>query len=195
MEQRFGLGRGGGRLLVREEGLTASFEAEMADDKQGLYKLFIAGQGGNLLLGTFMPEGGRLTLRRAVPLAELRRRGVWPVTGGEARMSFSFGRDTPAVGWVRAENPARLMGDRLLSQAVYEQRGLLYRREEGGFSLAAPMERGRPFPMTPIFCFARLEKLPLGLYAIFCFNKHGCPIFRNEKKETGHTEDVNQERK
>ena len=37
MEQRFGLGRGGGSLLVREEGLTASFEAEMADDKQGLY--------------------------------------------------------------------------------------------------------------------------------------------------------------
>lgn len=205
MEQRFGLGRGSGSLLVRQEGETVSFEADMRDDKQGLYKAYAMGPGGSLPLGTLMPEGGRLVLRRTIPMTELKRKGMWPVTGGEARLSFSFGQGgggghapqgsgQAASGWMRAENPARLMGDRFLAQTMGEARGVLYRREEGGFALAIPMEKGSAFPMTPLFCFAHLEKLSDRLYAIFHFNSHGCPIFRNKNDQAGNTEDANQKK-
>ncbi len=203
MEQRFGLGRGGGTLLVREDGLKASFEAGMVDDKQGLYKVYVMGAGGSLPLGTLMPEGGRLTMHRAIPIAELKRKGVWPVTGGEARLSFAFGQGgggttesghPPASGWVREENPARHMGDRLLARCFGEVRGVLYRREEEGFSLAVPIEKGAAFPVTPLFCFAHVEKLSERLYAIFYFNSHGCPIFRNKKNQAGHTGSANQKK-
>ncbi len=201
MEERFGLGRPGAALLVREEGLQASFEAGMPDDKQGLYKVYITGRGGSMLLGTLMPEGGRLFLRRGFPIAELTRKGVWPVTAGEVKLSFPFGAPrqqsnlhSPVPGWVREENPARLMGDRVLARSAGELRGALFRRGEDGFSLAAPLEKERAFPLTPLFCFAHLEKLSEKNYIIFHFNSKGCPVFENKKKKTGDTDGANQKK-
>lgn len=190
MEQRFHLGRPGGTLIVRDEGARAAFEAVMPDDKQGLYKAYIAGAGGTLLLGTLMPENGRLFLRRTVSIAELTQKGCWPVTRGEARLAFPFGQSgqqresvSCAPGWSREPNPARLMGDRVLAQAAGELRGTLYCRENGGFALAAPMEKGAAFPLPPLFCFAHIETLCQRPYAVFHFNAHGCPIFQNKENE------------
>lgn len=203
MEQRFGLGRGGGTLLVHDDGLRASFTAGMNDDKQGLYKLYIMGAGGSMPLGTMMPEGGRLTLHRVFPIDELKRKGIWPVTAGEARLSFTFGQgggentnfgQTGNTGWMREGNPARFMRDQVLVRSIGEVKGVLYRREEGGFSLAVPIEKGGAFPMTPAFCFANLEKLSDRLYAIFYFNSHGCPIFKNKNDLAGDTDCANQKK-
>ncbi len=183
MEQRFTLGQAGGVLTVHEEGLRAVFEADMPDDRQGLYKVHVAGAGGGMLLGTLMPESGRLHLRRSLPVGELRQKGCWPVTKGEAKIAFHFeqssnsGANGCPPGWHREENPAQLMGDRILARAAGQTRGMLLRREEGGFSLAVPFDQARDFPLTPLFCFARVEHLGQRPYAIFKFNGHGCPIF------------------
>ena len=53
--------------------------------------------------------------------------------------------------------------------------GALLRREEDGFSLALPFRTDRRFPLTPLFCFAKVENLGEEHYAIFCFNRCGCP--------------------
>ena len=100
MEQRFALDGGVGALSVREEGPRASIAAERPDDGRGLYKAYLRGRGGSVLLGTMTPENGRLLVRRTFSLDELRRRGAWPVLGGAAEMAFSFrGEETPPQGW------------------------------------------------------------------------------------------------
>lgn len=198
MEQRFSLGRSGGTLLVRDEGPRAVFEVELPDDGRGLYKAYAHGNGGTLLLGTLMPERGRLRLRRTMAISDLERRGCWPVTGGEGRLEFFFNQsgqgNACAPGWSREENPARLMVERLLAHAAGELRGTLFKREEEGFSLAAPMDMGGAFPMTPLFCFASLETLCGRTYAVFHFNGHGYPIFQNKENKSGHTEGANQKK-
>lgn len=188
MEQRFQLGRPGGVLTVRDEGAKAVFEAQMPDDRQGLYKVYLTGGGGSLLLGTLMPENGALRLRRTLTVAELKQKGCWPVTRGEARLAYSFGaaEQSGIPGWTRENDPARLMGDRVLAHAAAELRGALLRREAGGFALAAPVEQSGGFPMSPLFCFAHVETLQGRPYAVFHFNAHGCPIFPNRENQTDH---------
>lgn len=196
VEQQFSLGQRGGSLLVRDAGARAVFEAELPDDGRGLYKAYIRGKGGSTLLGTLIPEAGRLRLHRTIPIGELERRGCWPVTGAEGRLEFFFNRDGQrsacAPGWSREENPARLMGEGLLARSAGELRGVLFKREEGGFSLAAPLEKGRDFPMTPLFCFATLENMCERTYAVFHFNGKGYPVLWNKEDRPGHTEGANQ---
>ena len=185
MERKFELG-GGGALWIREEGLRARFSCERPDDKRGLYKAYIKGVGGRLLLGTMIPEGGRLGLCRTWSVDELTRKGFWPVTGGEAELSFSFenaqarSREGPA-GWSRERDPSRLLGDKIISGAAGAVREALYSREEEGFALAIPYEENGAFPIQPLFCFAYLETIESKPYVVFHFNARGCPVFRNRE--------------
>ena len=89
--ERFSLDGGRGWLTVREENGRARIEAELPDDRRGLYKGWLLGAHGRALAGTFVPEGGALKLRRTLSLDELRRQGAWPVTGGAAELAFAAG--------------------------------------------------------------------------------------------------------
>lgn len=188
MERRFVLGREG-TLTVREEGSRVALEAGLPDDKRGLYKVYLRGNSGRFLLGTLMPEHGRLGLKRTLPLDELIRRGVWPVQSTEIELAFSFGQkphtDFSVPGWHRENEPARLLGDRVLSRAAAGLRGVLYQREGTGFALAAPFRQSEDFPLPPLFCFANIETMGQREYAVFHFNGHGCPIFQNKENRAG----------
>ena len=176
MEQRFPLEGGRGWLEMRSEGPRAVCTVCLPNDGRGLYKAYLTGAEGELLLGTLLPENGRLGLRRTFSLDELGRRGVWPPLGGEVRLSFaagSPGQGTPE-GWTCERAPARLMGEALLSAAL-EGRSALLRREEAGFSLALPFDTGRPFALPLLFCFARTEDLAGRSYAVFPFRADGMP--------------------
>ena len=64
---------GGGTLLLREDGPRIRFEAVRPDDGQGLYKAWVLGEEGELLLGTLIPEGDGLRLTRTVSRSALER--------------------------------------------------------------------------------------------------------------------------
>lgn len=195
MEQNFRLGGPGGVLLVREEGARALLEVTLPDDRRGLYKAYLMGTGGRLLLGTLMPENGALRLHRMRSIAELRKKGCWPVTGGALELAFTFGEERAAHGaWSREGSPARLMGDRELQGAVGALGGLLCRREKGGFALAVPYDKKAAFPLPTLFCFAQMEPLNGRLHVLFYFNAHGCPIFQNKEKTPGNTDGANQKK-
>ena len=89
-EIRIGLKKPDGMVRIREEGLQAVISARAADDGAGLYKLHLLGKGDSLLLGTLIPENGALCLRRTIPVDQLRRRGLWPPAGAEARGSSLY---------------------------------------------------------------------------------------------------------
>ncbi len=174
MERRFSLAEGRGWLTVREEGSRAVCAAQLPDDSKGLYKCWLTGRGGKALLGTFVPQGGVLRLERTLSVGELERQGAWPPEGGQAVLAFSFdGRERAPAGWRREEQPGRLMGEPLLAGSASGP--ALIRREERGFLLAYPYRPDRPFPLTPLFCFARLERLEGRDYLCFPFRPGGCP--------------------
>jgi len=186
MEQTFSLLDGRGRLTLREEGPRVSFRAELPDDGRGLYKAYLTGPGGRILLGTLIPEGGVLRLGRTLSTGELARRGAWPPESAQAELAFSA---SPA-GWTREDRPARLMGERMLARSAEGLRGALLRRREGGFSLAVPWEAGGEFPLTPLFCFARVERLAGKDYAVFGFSPRGCPKMPHKIPAAGDAKGV-----
>ena len=189
-EMHIPLMRPEGTVQVREEGLQAVISARAADDGGGLYKLHLLGKGGSLLLGTMLPEGGALRLRRTIPVDQLRRQGLWPPTGAEIRLAYAFGQQTgeearTPAGWAREDHPARLMGERLLRESAAPLNGGLLKREEEGFVLALPWEPGGVFPMTPLFCFASAERMDGRGYAVFRFTARGCPRLGTEPEKKG----------
>ena len=177
--ERFSLDGGRGWLTVREENGRVRMEGQLPDDRRGLYKGWLLGSRGRALAGTFVPEGGVLKLRRTLSLDELRRQGAWPPTGGLAELAFAAGapprgNPAPPAGWRWEPHPAGRMGEPLLARAVGERR-VLYRPEDGGFSLACPFDPAKPFPLTPLFCFASVRRLGDRWYAVFPFRPGGCP--------------------
>ena len=171
-----------GQLLIREDGVRAELLAEAEDTGAGLYKGYAAGPGGRLLLGTFVPEEGRLRLRRSVSRRELEQAGCWPVEGGEAVLAFSFsgGGEGAPEGWERAMEPERLLADRILRRSAAQVSGLLLRREKAGFWLAAPYGERSPFPMAPLFCLGRPGRIGGRRYILYRFDDAGVPQYPHE---------------
>lgn len=160
---------------VKEEGPRVVIEAWRNDDGEGLYKAYLTGTGGRCLLGTLMPEGGRLFLRRVLSIDSLRRQGAWPVRQVTEELVCSFREEPPAVEW--EDEVLRRCAGRLPRHTV--------RREGEGFSLSFPFDPRAPFPLVPIFCFARVENGRL----IFSFHPGGVPyIFQRERKNREETE-------
>ena len=168
-----------GTVTVRQAGDTAVCQALRATDGQGLYKAWLRGAGGKLLLGTLIPEGGALRLRRTIPVSRLEQQGVWPPLGAEVALAVPFTQEKnrPPRGWKPISDPARLMGDPMLAKAARRLTGVLTQSDERGFALAVPFDVHAPFPMPPLMCLARVETLDARPYVIFNFNRRGCPKF------------------
>lgn len=177
MEQRFTLDGNMGRMVVREENLRAQVSVERPDDGKGLYKAYIQGRGGRVMLGTMAPEGGMLRIRRTLSLDELRRRGAWPIQGGGAELSFSFRQESrPPAGWQWEEGDSLLLEEPALGRTVAQQGRVLCRRDGGRMTLAYPFETGREFPLPGLFCLARVEGFDGQPFALFSFDGNGRPI-------------------
>lgn len=178
---------GGGQLFIREENGLVCFEAVRPDDGRGLYKVWLRGGAGRMLLGTLVPEGGGLRLCRRVSKATLERGGCWPVSGGECVMAFAFEKE--AGGWRQENCPERLFKDESLRHMV-AGRGVLLRRETDGFCLGVRFDPGRPFPFAPLFCLARVEQVQGTLHALFCFDRDGNPLVPHNTGKSGENSGV-----
>ena len=196
MEERYDLASGRGWLSVREEGARVICRAELENDRRGLYKVYLLRGERRLLLGTMMPEGRKLGLSRTFNMDELRRRQLWPPTGGAAELSYAapkagMGELPLPAGWSREVYPGRLLRDDLLAHSLANQPGVLKRKTEEGFQLALPYAPGRPFGMTPLFCFAQPANLAGRDYMIFSFNSRGGPVFPHKDCQMGNANGVN----
>lgn len=169
----------GGVVTVRREGDRAVCQAISRRGGDGLYKAWLEGSAGRCLLGTLIPEGGALRLRRVMSVAQLERQGVWPPTCGEVLMAFPVTGREPPPGWQWQERPGRLMGDSVLSRALHGCPGAFFRREGEGFFLAFPWEKGAPFPIPPLFCLAWTQRLGERWYVVFRFSGEGKPLLHN----------------
>lgn len=171
MERRLAMD-GGGFLRVREDGLCLHFEAEREADDRGIYKVWIlGGNEGKLLLGTLVPERGRLYLRKTLAQKELEQRHVWPVTGGEVVLAFPFAE---RGAWYCEQNPGRLVRDPVLRHQL--KGPMLCKRGGKGFRLAALFRTDRPVMLNTLLCLASVEQLEGKSHFIWSFDREGNPI-------------------
>ena len=179
MEQKFPMEQGW--LLCRETGGRAELTMEVPGGGRGLYRGYVLGERGLMDLGTLLPEGNVLRLRRTFSVERLRSQGCWPVTGGRVQMTYAFTGQSAAApprGWKELDHPETLFPqDPVLAQAARAGgRGMLCRRQDETFCLAYPLDPRRPFPLTPAFCLARVKPLRGQPHVIFRFRPEGVPI-------------------
>lgn len=177
MEERLEL-EGGGLLEIREDGARAQLSVRRGLDGAGLYKVWIQGGQGELLLGTLTPEGQYLRLERTMSKSALAQAGCWPVTGGRTALVFSFLDQEalqPQPSWRWEHRPGGRLGDPVLRESAASWGPMLIRESQHGFELAAPLDPERPFPMTPLFCFAQVLRVDGQLHAAFAFDLQGNP--------------------
>lgn len=79
----------------------------------------------------------------------------------------------PGPEWAR---PGELpWPDALLRRVYCDSRGAFYRPDADGFLLAYPLSCRAPFPLPPLFCFARAECLGQRGWWVFAFDSAGRP--------------------
>lgn len=155
---------------IQEQGPRVTFEVWKNGKAEGLYKVWAVGEKGRCLLGTLMPEGSRLYLRRTLSVDSLKRQGIWPVRRLEEELVYSFREQTVSVEWE----------DDVLRRCVRTLPRHTVRRQGDGIELMFPFDVHTPFPLTAAFCFSRVENGCL----IFSFGKGGWPnIFPKEGKD------------
>lgn len=176
-----------GAVTVRQEGENAVCQVIRRADSAGLYKAWLHGTGGKTLLGTLIPEGGALRLRRVLEIAALERQGAWPPAGAEVVLAYPFASESPPpADWCWTDCPQRLIKDAVVSKSLYGVKRALLKRDMEGFFLAFPWSCHSPFPIPPLFCLAGLEKLAGGTYAVFRFSRQGRPeLLHNFSEERG----------
>lgn len=64
-----------------------------------------------------------------------------------------------------------------LRRAFCDSRGAFYRQGVGGFDLAYPLSCRLPFPLVPLFCFARVECWNARHWWVFSFDLDAFPCF------------------
>lgn len=169
-------GRSAGELTVEREGLYTCFAAR-CPLPEGLWCAWAVGEQGELRLGVLEPEGRRGAIRRrfsrqlTAPLGRLLRGEVRPA-GTRERSSRE-----PASGWEPAPVPERLFRAPWLRQRLKGVQGALWRRAGEKRYLALPYDKGKPFPLTTLFCFARLRTIGESAYVVYAFDAQERPIF------------------
>ena len=166
---------GGGRLRLWEDGGRVCFRCEDELHRDGLYKVWICGDRGEMLLGTMTPESGRLLLCRTVSREELRRCGCWPVRSARCVMAYPFQQRRQGDGWYWEENPRRLVDEE--TRKLGEWRRMLCRKGEDFSELAWPVKNGESLPLSHLFCLACPQRIRGELCLIWRFDGQGQPCF------------------
>lgn len=164
-------GRPAGELITEREGLYTWFSARCPLPGEGLWCAWAVGDRGELRLGVLEPEGGEGAIRRrfsgrlTAPLGRLLR--------GEVRPAGVREPET----WEPAPAPERLFRAPWLRQRLKGAQGALLRRTGETRCLALPYDPGKPFPLTTLFCFARLRSINGAAYVVYVFDGQDRPVF------------------
>jgi hypothetical protein len=162
-----------GQMQVEQEGEDTVFSACGQPPGNGLWCLWAVGQNSILRLGCPESAGEGFQLSRRF----------------SSRMTVSLGqilrgelRTVQAVsGWEKLNAPERFFRAEELRRGLREQGEVLVQQKGERQFLAIPYAAEKPFPMTGLFCFARICRIQGGVYAVFAFRGEK-PVFQNMEK-------------
>ncbi len=158
-----------GELTTEQEMLYTWFEARCPRPGDGLWCAWIVGDLGELRLGVLEPCGGQAAIRRrfsgrlTAPIGRLQWGEIRPAHPAEPG------------NWTPLTAPETRFRDPWLCRELREADGALTRTEAGRRYAAVPYDPARPFPLTPLFCFARIRRIGSRDYAVFAFDDRGDP--------------------
>ena len=191
-----------GFLTAAACGMYDEYRAVCRPEGPALLRAWLEGERGELPLGVLAPEGDvftvcrRLSRRGTRELGRLkccrvRRLDEQPEKNPEKKPEKR--EDPPAApaerretlppappGWEWADRPERLTASAFFAHMLRPLSGVLTRREGGGRLIAAPYDPAEPFPLPPLFCFARIWDAGSGRYAVFAFDERGAPVMPGE---------------
>lgn len=162
----FADGRAAGTLRTEPDGADTCFSLSCRLGP-GLWRLWAEGTAGRLLLGT-LEGGGPVSLRRR--FSDRLVRPVGTVVRGLAE----------EVGATRADawRPAREVPFFPAAAALPD--GALVRRAGSVWLAAVPCAEDAPFPLTELFCLARIETVAGRRCVVFAFDASGWPVLRGD---------------
>ena len=164
-------GRPAGELIAEREALYTWFEARCPLPGEGLWCAWAVGDLGELRLGILEPVGD---------LASIRRRFSARLTDPLGRLQW--GEIRPACpaetgAWTPLTAPEALFRTPGLRRELGRTPGALIRDRGDRRDVAVPYDPARPFPLTGLFCFARICRIGGRDYAVFAFDREGRPVF------------------
>ena len=173
MKQQYPLyldSREAGSLTLFDEGGALCAQALCRPLKDGLYRAYLTGALGRVLIGVLEPRGEMLCAEKRLSAGEVRALGA--LRGGEALRSFSFSDEH----W-EPSFPGRFFSDPALERRLRAQSGTLYRTEGNRRIAALPFDVHRPFPLMELFCFARLQTVEGKSRVLYAAGPDGVPVF------------------
>ena len=164
-------GRPAGELIAEREALYTWFEARCPLPGEGLWCAWAVGDLGELRLGILEPVGD---------LASIRRRFSARLTDPLGRLQW--GEIRPACpaetgAWTPLTAPEALFRAPELRRELGRTPGVLIRDRGDRRDVAVPYDPARPFPLTGLFCFARICRIGGRDYAVFAFDREERPVF------------------
>lgn len=160
-----------GEMMIEQEQLYTWFDIHWTKPDAGIWCAWAIGTDGELRVGVMEPQGQQAVIRRrfsdrmAAPIGKLLRGEIRPI--GETQVS-----------WEKVENPSKVLRTPWLRQSLNGKQKLLYRRGQSYLYLAVPYQPRQPFPLTPLFCFAKLRQINGDRYLQFIFDEKEHPTFK-----------------
>ena len=161
-----------GELIAEREALYTWFTARgPLPEGDELWCAWVIGEGGELRLGILEPSGDVGSIRRRFsdrmtrPLNRLLRGEIRPAGAKETE------------NWEPAPAPDRLFRAPWLRQRLKGTQGAQIRASENLRYLAIPYDKGKPFPLPTLFCFAHVRPIGEAQYVVYCFDDHENPRF------------------
>lgn len=163
-----------GEMHVEQQALHTCFSVSCRLREEQLLCVWAVGEQGEFRLGILVPADGRLTLCRR--FSGQLTAPVGKLLHGEVRAAGDGG----AKQWQGIAHPEGLFQMPWLRRKLRGAEGVLFTKEQRGCCLAIPYDPLRPFPLTPLFCFARICRIRERWYAIYCFDGCERPVFHEK---------------
>lgn len=166
-------GKPAGELTTETQTMYTYFEASCRLPKNELCCVWAVGDTGELRIGILEPVGERSVIRRrfsqqmTAPLGKILR--------GEVR---SVAQRTEQAIWQSVRTGTQLFRTPWLREPLRTAEGVMTRMEGGCRHVALPYDSQNPFPLTGVFCFARLISIEGKDYLQFAFDQNERPVFR-----------------
>lgn len=165
-------GRSVGELTVEQEGLYTRFSAVCRLPEEGVWCAWAVGERGQLRIGVLEPCGLEASISRrfssqlTAPLGVLRT--------GELRPA---GERTDNTAWKTMGRPEDWFRTPWLCGQLRNFQGVLVMREGTVCRIAIPYGTRQPFPLTQLFCFARVATVRGHRCVLYTFDQNELPIF------------------
>lgn len=150
-----------GEVRCRSDGFRSTFSIDVPPWTAGVKKVWLVGPaGGRLLLGTLMPEQGRLRLTRTLSHSSLRTAGV------EDPVSAEIDPGGAQNGWQSLRTFTSR--DSIIQRSISTLPQGSWRREEGRVVVRFPWRVDMPVPVTALFCLSEVKD---GAWYVFLENQ------------------------